>query len=72
MRLPGHAGVVSTLSFSPDGKKLISVGFGLVGDDIRVWALDIDDLISIARRNVTRRLTDDECQQYLHVDRCPA
>jgi hypothetical protein len=34
---------------------------------VRVWALDLDDLIAIARREVTRELTDDECRQYLHL-----
>ena len=34
--------------------------------------LDIDDLLEIARREVTRSLTDEECRQYLHVERCPA
>ena len=34
--------------------------------------LDIDDLLDIARREVTRELTDEECRQFLHVDRCPA
>ena len=42
-------------------------------DGVRIWALDIDDLLEIARQQVqvTRSLTDEECRQYLHVDRCP-
>jgi hypothetical protein len=35
-------------------------------------ALDIDDHIEIAERNVTRSLTDEEYRQYLHLERCPA
>jgi WD40 repeat protein len=65
--LQGHdeaGGVV----FSPDGAMLATAGGGLV----RIWALDIDDLLEIARQNVTRSLTDEECLQYLHVDSCPA
>ncbi len=37
-----------------------------------MWALDIDDLLEIAKGEVTRSLTDDECRQFLHVDRCPS
>jgi hypothetical protein len=38
----------------------------------RVWALDLDELIALAQSRVTRTLTDEECQQYLHLDACPA
>jgi hypothetical protein len=37
-----------------------------------VWALKLDDLIDIAKKELTRGLTDEECRQYLHVERCPA
>ena len=39
---------------------------------MRVWALDMDDLLEIAQENVTRSLTDAECRRYLHVEACPA
>jgi WD40 repeat protein/DNA-binding SARP family transcriptional activator len=65
--LPGNACGVSDVAFSPDGTKLASTS-GC--DGVRIWALDIDDLLEIARRNVTRSLTDEECRQYLHVERC--
>ena len=66
--LRGHRGLVSAVAFSPDATKLASVsGEGTV----RVWALDLDDLIEIAEDKLTRTLTDEECSQYLHVDRCP-
>ena len=38
---------------------------------VRIWALDLDDLIAIAERNVTRELTEPECREYLHLDACP-
>jgi hypothetical protein len=41
------------------------------GGEMRIWALDIDDLLEIARREVTRTLTTEECRQYLHLDYCP-
>ena len=43
-----------------------------IDDSVRVWALDIDDLIEIARQNITRSLTDEECRAYLHVESCPS
>jgi WD40 repeat protein/DNA-binding SARP family transcriptional activator len=57
-----------SVAFSPDGSLLASVD----GTTVRVWALDIDDLLEIARQNVTRSLTDEECRQYLHVEACPS
>jgi WD40 repeat protein len=56
------------IDLSPDGSMLVSGdGYAMM----RVWALDIDDLLEIAKQNVTRKLTDEECRQYLRVDRCP-
>jgi WD40 repeat protein len=52
--------------FSPDGSMLAS----RAADGTRVWALDIDDLLEIARQNVTRSLSDEECRHYLHVAIC--
>ncbi len=62
------ADMVAFVDFSPDGSMLVS---GAADGVVRVWALDIDDLLEIARREVTRSLTDEECQQYLHLGRCP-
>jgi WD40 repeat protein len=68
LSLPGNACAISDLAFSPDGAKLASASWC---DGVRIWALDIGDLLAIAQQNVTRSLTDEECRQYLHVDRCP-
>ena len=59
---------VRTVVFSPDGTRLAAID-----DDgvVRVWALDLDDLVAIATERVTRNFTDDECRQYLHLERCP-
>jgi WD40 repeat protein len=54
--------------FSPDGSMLATQGGGLV----RIWALDVGDLLEIAEENVTRTLTDEECLRYLHVASCPS
>lgn len=66
--LRGHQAEVSSVAFSPDGSRLASVS-----DDgtLRVWALDLDELVEVARSELTRTLTDDECRQYLHTERCP-
>jgi WD40 repeat protein/DNA-binding SARP family transcriptional activator/class 3 adenylate cyclase len=66
--LRGSGCAVNGVSFSPDGTKLASTS---ACDGVRIWALDIDDLLEIARREVPRALTDEECRQYLHMDRCP-
>jgi WD40 repeat protein/DNA-binding SARP family transcriptional activator/class 3 adenylate cyclase len=65
--LPRSGCAVSGVNFSPDGAKLASTSSC---DGVRIWALDIDDLLEIARREVPRALTDEECRQYLHVDQC--
>ncbi len=65
--LRGHQGTVRWVELSPDGSKLASAGAG----PVRIWALDLDDLIEIAHRNVQRVLSDAECRQYLHSQRCP-
>jgi hypothetical protein len=38
---------------------------------VRIWALDLDDLVEIAENGLTRTLTDEECRQYLHTASCP-
>jgi WD40 repeat protein len=66
--LHGDGGRVVNVLFSPDGTQLGSVG---ADGMLRVWALDLDELIAIANTRLTRTLSDDECRQYLHLERCP-
>jgi WD40 repeat protein len=65
--LRGHDASVDSVAFSHDGTRLASIGEDGV---VRVWTLDLDELLRIAEHQVTRRLTDEECRQYLHVRRC--
>jgi len=67
--LRGHADRVGSVAFSPDGTQLVSMS---ADGTARVWSLDLDELIDEAEAGLTRGLTDDECRQYLHVDRCPS
>jgi WD40 repeat protein len=56
------------VAFSPDGTKLASSS---QCDGVRIWALDIEDLLEIGRREAGRSLTDEECRQHLHLETCP-
>ena len=72
MAVVDHARVdgdgVRSVVWTSDGKRLLSAG-----DDgiIQVYAMDIDLLMSLARSRVTRNLTPEECQKYLHLDEVP-
>ena len=68
LSLQGFGCAVEGVAFSPDGMRLATTSWC---QGVRIWALDIDDLLGIARREAGRAITDEECRQYLHADRCP-
>ena len=59
---------LASVAFSPDGLQLAVASRD--GTD-RIYLLKIEDLIALAKQRVTRSLTTEECQQYLHVPTCP-
>jgi WD40 repeat protein len=67
--LYGHTRAIYSVAFSPDGKRLVTASRD---GTARIYAIDINDLIKIATSRLTRSLTAQECQQYLHLDVCPA
>jgi WD40 repeat protein len=57
------------VAFSPNGSQIAVASRDGTN---RIYVLKIDDLISLAKQRVTRSLTTEECQQYLHVEQCPS
>jgi WD40 repeat protein/DNA-binding SARP family transcriptional activator len=61
-------GALFGVALSPDGKRLVTSA-DTVGT-VRVWALDVDDLIRIAESRLTRTFTAAECEIY-KIESCP-
>jgi eukaryotic-like serine/threonine-protein kinase len=59
---------VWSLSWSPDGKSLAT---GEEGGTVRIYVIDIHELVSLARTRVIRALTPDECLRYFQSKTCP-
>ena len=66
--LQAHERAVNGVTWSPDGKCLLSAG---ADRKIHIYAMDMDLLLSLVRSLVTRNLTPEECQKYLHLDEVP-
>ncbi len=59
---------LTSVAFSPDGSQLAAASRDGTN---RIYLLKIEDLVALAKQRVTRSLTTEECQQYLHVPNCP-
>jgi WD40 repeat protein/class 3 adenylate cyclase len=69
LTLYGHTRATFRVAFSPDGARLVTTSRD---GTARMYAFKIEDLITLAKSRLTRGLTTEECQKYLHVDVCPA
>jgi WD40 repeat protein len=69
LNLTGHTGRITDVSFSPDSTRLATSG---QDGTVRVYLLKIEELVALARSRLTRSLTTEECQQYLHMEQCLA
>ena len=68
LTLTGQTSRVLSVAWSPDGKQLAAVS----GDHtVQVYAVEIHELMTLARERVTRHLLKESCEKYLQVDTCP-
>jgi WD40 repeat protein/serine/threonine protein kinase len=56
------------VAITPDGKYLAAAGHD---GAVRLFVLSTGELISLGHSRVTRQLSSEECQRYLHLDVCP-
>jgi WD40 repeat protein len=69
LTLSGHSDFVYSVAFSPDGKRLATTGWDRI---VQIYALDLPELINLARERVTRDLDPDECKRYFQTKSCPS
>jgi WD40 repeat protein len=55
------------VAFSGDGAHLFTGG----DDGVRAYVMSIEELMTLAKRRVTRALSVQECHKYLHRESCP-
>jgi len=67
LTLHGNGSGVQSVEFTPDGGSVITVS-----DALRVYSLNVSDLLSLADSRLTRSWTLEECQKYLHTETCPS
>jgi WD40 repeat protein len=57
------------VSFTPDSAHVI---LSTITGETQLYLVRVEDLLALAKSRVMRSLTTGECQQYLHVEQCPA
>jgi WD40 repeat protein len=65
----GNAKNAWSVSINSDGKHLAVGGWD---GTARIYIIPLDELVNLAQTRLTRQLTTEECQKYLHVEQCPA
>jgi WD40 repeat protein len=66
--LYGQTGALNWGIFSPDGTSIITTA---VDGTVRSFVVSTERLVELARSRLSRSLTTEECQKYLHVEECP-
>jgi WD40 repeat protein/tetratricopeptide (TPR) repeat protein len=67
-KLQGHSSGDIAVAFSPDGKLIAAVSRDGAVD---LFTQDVNELLTMARRRVTRPLNEEDCHQFLKDQKCP-
>jgi WD40 repeat protein len=68
LTLTGSKKQVYSVAFSPDGAYIAT---GSEDGTVRTYTTNIEELIAIAYKKLTRSWTLQECEKYLHSETCP-
>jgi WD40 repeat protein len=68
LTLSGHYDIVHRVAWSPDGKRLATAGSDGI---VQIYATDISDLMELAAQRVGAHPSEEECEKYLQLDKCP-
>ncbi len=62
------AATINAVAYEPHNTRFAIA----TGNHVELYAASLDELIRIAKTRVTRPLSNDECREYLHSDKCAA
>ena len=68
LTLQGHSRIVESVDWRLDGRRLATAS---ADKTVQVYAMDVHDLMSLARKYVSAYPSEESCQKYFHVDKCP-